>query len=119
MGKNEQAKELEERLIKLSVDIINALKNDSSVPPSIRTQLIRSITSVGANYAEANNASSKADFKNKLYIAKKEAGESLYWIKIIRGLKADSEALSELYVETDEIIKILQSAITTMERSPK
>ncbi len=119
MDKREQSEKLEERLVKLSVDMINTIRNDSSIPQSVRIQLIRSITSIGANYAEANNASSKADFRNKLYIAKKEAGESLYWMKIIRGLRDDINALSKLYIETDEIIRIPQSAITTMNGSLK
>ncbi len=119
MNKFEQSKKLEERLIELSVDTIKALRSDSSFPRSVQSQLIRSITSIGANYAEANNASSKADFRNKLYIAKKEAAESLYWIKIIRGLKDEDSAFSKLYDETDEMMRILQSAITTMSHSSK
>ena len=109
-----KSQELEERLIRLSVLTIKAVQYDKSIPQSIRNQLIKSITSIGANYLEANNASSKADFKHKLFICKKEAGESIYWIKIIRQLHNNFEYLSEVYAETTEIIKIFQKAINTM-----
>lgn len=47
------------------------------------SQLIRSATSIGANYKEANSASSKKDFRNKIYIAKKEAEETMYWLEAV------------------------------------
>ena len=46
-------------------------------------QLIRSGTSIGANYTEANGASSRKDFKNKIYICKKEAMETKYWLRLL------------------------------------
>jgi four helix bundle protein len=49
-------------------------------------QLIRSGTSIGANYCEANGASSRKDFKNKIYICKKEAKETKYWLRLIAGV---------------------------------
>ena len=69
VNKQQQSQELEDRLVRLSVNTIKAIRNDSSIPQAVRTQLIRSITSVGANYSEANNAISKADFRHKLYIS--------------------------------------------------
>jgi len=50
-------------------------KRDPIVLPLL-TQLVRSATSIGANYMEANGASSPKDFANKIYICKKEALES-------------------------------------------
>jgi len=47
------------------------------------SQLVRSSTSVGANYCEANGASSKKDFKNKIHICKKEVQESKHWLHMI------------------------------------
>jgi len=47
------------------------------------SQIVRSATSIGANYHEANGASSGKDFKNKIYICKKEAKETKYWLQII------------------------------------
>ena len=50
---------------------------------SIIDQLIRSGTSIGANYTEANGASSKKDFKNKIYLCKKESMETKYWLRLL------------------------------------
>lgn len=110
----DKSKKLEERLIKLSASTIKQVQLLSKVPVSLRNQLVRSIASIGANYAEANNASSRADFKNKLFIAKKEAGESIYWIRVVRELCDDENLLSESFSELNEIIRILQKAINTM-----
>jgi four helix bundle protein len=52
---------------------------------------------VGANYQEANGASSKKDFRSKIYICKKEAKETMYWIRLLmkssEGLKEDCRVL--------------------------
>jgi len=77
--------DLEERTSKFSEMIIDIAKK---TPKSITTipiidQLIRSGTSIGANYFEANGASSKKDFRNKIYICKKEARETQYWLRLL------------------------------------
>lgn len=70
--------DLEERTARFGEDIIRLCKqlpkNDITRP--LINQLIRSATSVGANYMEANSANSKKDFRNKIYISKKEAQET-------------------------------------------
>lgn len=58
------------------------MKKDIVNNPLI-SQIVRSGTSIGANYCEANGASSKKDFKNKIYICKKECKETNYKFKII------------------------------------
>ena len=66
--------DLKERTAKFGEDIIKYCKSikQDTITKSIISQLIRSGTSVGANYMEANGASSKKDFRNKIYICKKE-----------------------------------------------
>lgn len=86
---------------------------------SVVDQVIRSGTSVGANYAEANNAASKTDFRNKIFIAKKEAAETKYWLTILQQLGDDSEELKILLSECHEILMILQKIITTLRGEPK
>jgi len=81
---------------------------------SITNQLIRSATSVGANYAEANNASSKTDFRAKIFIAKKEAAETKYWLKILIELGDKSEEIMYLQEETQGILMTLQKIISTL-----
>ena len=77
--------DLEERTFKFAEDVIGickTVKKDIVSTPVI-SQLIRSATSIGANYMEANGASSKKDFANKIFICKKEAQETKYWLRIL------------------------------------
>lgn len=75
----------------------------------IKYQLTKSSTSSGANYEEAQAASSKLDFKNKIKISLKEIRESNYWLNIIKAVwKSDNELLF-LISESEELKKILGS----------
>lgn len=76
---------LEERTAKFGEDIIIFCKSIeiNNITKPLISQLIRSATSVGANYMEANQASSKKDFKNKIRICQKEANESKHWLRMI------------------------------------
>ena len=77
--------DLEERTALFAENIIElckrTLKNEVTRP--IIDQLVRSGTSIGANYCEANGASSKKDFRNKIFICKKEAKETMYWLRML------------------------------------
>ena len=75
---------------------------------SLSNQLLRSGTSIAANNAEALNAISKADYKNKSFIALKEARESLYWLNLLHRNSYLSDKLFEsLYFDCEELVKIL------------
>ena len=67
--------DLEERTAKFGENVISFCKSlpHNTINKPLISQLIRSSTSVGANYMEANGASSRKDFKNKIFICKKEA----------------------------------------------
>jgi four helix bundle protein len=84
---------------------------------NIKNQLIKSATSVGANYHEAQFASSKQDFINKLHLSLKELAESTFWIKTIEKSDNHDEMtegqLSALLRECEELRKILTSCIIT------
>ncbi|RLC38230.1 four helix bundle protein [Candidatus Falkowbacteria bacterium] len=88
--------DLEDRTKVFSLDIIKLIKTikPNYLNYSLINQLIRSATSVGANYCEANNASSKKDFRNKIYICKKEIQETKYWIVMLA--EASQEIKKEL-----------------------
>jgi four helix bundle protein len=78
----------------------------------IADQLIRSGTSVGANMQEADAASSRRDFINKVNISKKEVQETNYWLKIIKEAELVNNQnnkieLGWLLNESDELIKII------------
>jgi four helix bundle protein len=77
--------DLEERCAKFGEDVIKfckLVKNNDIIRPLI-IQFVRSATSIGANYMEANQASSKKDFVNKIRICQKEANESKHWARMI------------------------------------
>ena len=108
---------LEDRTIKFSEEIIKfvkRLKKDIINIPLI-SQLVRSATSIGANYCEANGASSKKDFKNKIYICKKEAEETKYWLQIIARANEDyKEECRKLWKEAQELTLIFSKITITL-----
>lgn len=111
----EKLKQLEQRMIDFSVDVIQTFDkySSSSTHRSSVNQLLKSATSIGANYTEANNASSKADFKNKIHIAKKETAETRYWLDVLARV-LPNEDLKPLQQEALELNLILQKIVSTM-----
>lgn len=107
--------DLRDRTLSFSRDVIRFLKplhEDPLVKP-IATQALRSATSIGANFIEAKNGSSKKDFRNKVFISKKEASETLYWLRLLEEF-TDSQELKKLQKECQELILILQKIINTL-----
>lgn len=107
--------DLRDRTLDFSREIIQFLKSFSPIKLAepIINQLLRSATSIGANFIEAKNGSSKKDFRNKVFISKKEASETLYWLKLLEEF-SDSPQLFRLQKECQELVLILQRIITTL-----
>lgn len=117
--------DVKERCLRFGVKIVNFTDRfpDTIAGYEIGKQLLRVGTSIGANVEEADGAVSKEDFIYKIGIARKEALESNYWLKIIDssnlffGLfnllkkQDDNEALKWLLNESTELTKILSSII--------
>ncbi len=83
-------------------------------------QVLRSGTSIGANVEESVNAQSRLDFISKLSIAQKEAGETNYWIRILRDSGQISAKIADsLLVDCEEIQRILASSIKTAKSNLK
>ncbi len=81
-------------------------------------QLLRSGTSVLANYVEAHSASSKKDFTNFFTHSLKSANESMVWLELLRDTKRGSQKeVLELIKEIAEIANILASSIITLKRA--
>ena len=78
MTENSNKYDLEERTEKFGEEVIDVCKSlrANLISEPIIKQLVRSATSIGANYSEANGASSKKDFRNKIAICKKESQET-------------------------------------------
>jgi len=73
--------------------------------------LLKSGTSIGANYRDANRAESKADFVHKLAIAEKEASETVYWLELMTeaGI-GDRKDVAKLLQEARGILAIFTAA---------
>ena len=108
--------ELTKRLFNFAVRTIQFLKTLSDSPEAkvIRYQLIKSSSSTGANYEEAQAGSSKADFTNKVRISLREMRESNYWLRLIKAIIEKTYDISELewlINESLELKKILGSIV--------
>ncbi|MEA2097969.1 MAG: four helix bundle protein [Patescibacteria group bacterium] len=108
--------DLEERTARFGEDIIIFVKllESNEINKPLINQIIRSGTSIGANYMEANQASSKKDFKNKIRICQKEANETKHWLRMIA--KANNEKESEcrkLWKEAHELTLIFSKITKT------
>ena len=104
--------DLEERVAKFGENIIDFAKavSKNEITKPLISQIVRSGTSIGANYMEANEASSKKDFRNKIKICCKETRETKHWLRMIA--RADDTAKARckvLWKEADEIIRIFGS----------
>lgn len=111
---------LEERTARHGENIIQLCKslNQDAITKPIITQIIRAGTSIGANYMEANSASSKKDFKNKIFICKKEAQETKHWLRMLSNCFPDKNGvLRKLWAETQELTLIFGKIISTLNKN--
>ena len=76
----------------------------------IAKQLIKSSSSIGANYIEANEALSKKDFLMRIKICRKESKESVYWLKLLEA-KDQEKSRESLIGEATELMKIFGSIV--------
>jgi len=83
-------------------------------------QLLRSATSVGANYRAACRAQSHAEFASKLSVVVEEADESLYWLELLHESKlVQPDRLSDLLKEANEIVAISVAARKTAKQATR
>jgi len=106
--------DLEERTLKFSQRAIKLCKKipKNSINYTLINQLTRSATSVGANYTEANDALGKKDFLHRLRIARKEAKETIYWLKLTKTSNPKlNNHINPLIKECTELRNILSAII--------
>lgn len=109
--------EFKQRLYKWVLRLINFIDKlpKSTVSDVMGKQLLRSGTSVLANYIEAHSASSKRDFINFFTYSLKSANESKVWLALLRDTKrGDQNELNWLLKELIEISNVLASSILTL-----
>lgn len=105
---NNKQYDLEERTFKFAQDVIRYVKALPRTQDNIiiGNQLIRSGSSVGANYIEANESLGKKDFFMRIRISKKEAKESRYWLRLSQPTEFQLKEKERLVQETNELMKI-------------
>jgi four helix bundle protein len=114
--RNQRKYDLAKRTSKFGKDVILFCKSVTldSVSRPVVSQIVRSATSVGANYMEAQGASSKKDFTNKLYICRKEIQETKHWLEMLATcFESRKPEIRELWKEAQELTLILSKSTST------
>jgi four helix bundle protein len=116
---NDKKYDLEERTAVFGEDIIGLAK---ALPKDIVNlelikQIVRSGTSVGANYMEADGAESKKDFRHKIAICKKECKETKHWLRmIVKANPGRKDDCKVLWKEAQELTLIFSSILSSKGR---
>lgn len=98
-------------VIKLSSRLPNTVEGKT-----IRNQLTKAGTSIGANYRESNRARSRSDFRNKIKICESEASETCYWLEIIMDLQwYEVSELKSAIDEANQLLAIFTSIGKTLQ----
>jgi four helix bundle protein len=106
--------EMEERTKKFALRIIRLASNlpKSDVARVIGRQVLRSGTSIGANYREASRSSTKRHFTSTLTVALREADETLYWLELLAESETmKPELLTDLVDECRQLVAILSASV--------
>lgn len=111
--------DLEERTAKFGENIIEFSKKipKNEITRPIISQLVRSGTSVGANYCEADCAESKKDFEHKIGICKKESKETKHWLRMIAKATPEVREECRLHWREANELNLIFSAIVRNSRS--
>jgi four helix bundle protein len=104
--------ELEVRTKQFALDLIDLVERlpNGRAGDVVGRQLLRSGTSIGANYREANRAESKNDFIHKVDISTKEAAETEFWLELVsESERLKTQGSGEVLSESRELLAILTS----------
>jgi four helix bundle protein len=116
-GESMDEKTFKIRTKKLAVALIKEVEKlpRSLAADVIGKQLIRSGTSIGANYRAACRAKSTADMINKMKIVEEESDETQYWLELLVESELVSQSqIASVYKETDEILSMTVASIKTL-----
>lgn len=92
------------------IDFLKAIEKNEITRPLIN-QCIRSVTSIGANYMEADGAESKRDFIHKIGICKKESKETMHWMRMIARATSKESECRAFWKEAQELTFIFATII--------
>ena len=113
---SEFSKMMMDKCMNFSIRVVNLCHflNEEKHEFNISNQLFRSGTSIGANYAEAQNAISRKDFIAKVYISLKECNETLYWLELLQKTHIiTNQQFESIFLDCEELKKILVTITKT------
>ena len=116
---NEKKYDLEERTADFGENIIDLAKTlpRNPINDELISQIVRSGTSIGANYVEADGAESKKDFRHKIAICKKESKETKHWLRMIAKANPGKKGeCKKLWSEAQELTLIFSSILSPKRR---
>ena len=119
---SEQADGLKERTFRFALDVIDLTRTFTSEEPgpTVRRQLAKAATSVGANYRAACRARSHADFTSRISVVAEEADEAVYWLDVTAGATLTKDgALQKLQQEARELTAIFSRAVGTARQNAR
>ncbi len=111
---NNKTYDLESRTFKFALNIrtlVRSLPKSDQYSNDVQ-QLIRSSGSIGANYIEANESLSKKDFYMRIKICRKEAKETIYWLKLLSSISKNNKNYEALTDEATQLMKIFGSIVS-------
>lgn len=111
---NSKRYDLEDRTLEFRKRMIRMCKAlpKNTINFKLTNQVIRSGTSMGANYREANETETKKDFKYRIRICRKEGKETIYWLNLIIEANSElKERIRPLLQETTELVKIFAAIL--------
>ncbi|MBP6858768.1 MAG: four helix bundle protein [Candidatus Pacebacteria bacterium] len=111
--------DLEDRTAKFGEAVIEfarkLVKDEINRP--LLSQIVRSATSIGANYMEANSASSKKDFRNKISICRKEANETKHWLRMLAKSNPENKVdCKKLWTESHQLVLIFSKIVQSCDK---
>lgn len=112
--------DLEERTAVFGESIVEFCKSlpQNNINTPLLRQVIRSGTSVGVNYCEADGAESGKDFRHKIAICKKEAKETKHWLRMIaKAIPDKADRCRELWKEVQELTLIFSSILNPKKKN--
>jgi four helix bundle protein len=115
--------DLEERTASFGEAVIRfaGTIRETAVTRPLVSQLIRSATSIGANYCEANDAESKSDFRHKIGICRKESRETGHWLRMLTAALPESAPETRKFWQEAKELNLIFGAIirsSTVRKTP-
>ena len=111
---------LNTRIKQFVIRVINMVEQlpETKTSRTISGQIMRSATSIGANYRAACRSKSKRDFINKLKIVEEETDVTIYWLELIGDSKQlQTERIKNLKIECEELLSIFVACIKTAKQN--